>query len=267
MDFGKLIFEFSKEMEYKRYSKNSINCYISCLNNYLLYFDSRPKDINSQQIKDYLYEQTILGKSPQAIIQIISSLKKLYNFIGQSNKLNGFENPKVHNKLIQPLSVEEIKVIINSFKNIKHKAIIQVMYSGGLRVSEVLNLEWSHLHRDRRLMFIKNGKGSKDRFVPLYKDTIDILEQYWKAGNKTKGRIFHGQNKDIYSASSVRAILKPFNVYPHLCRHSYLTHLHERGISLRTIQKIAGHSSNKTTERYTKVSNFEISNIINPLSL
>lgn len=266
MDFGKLVIEFSKNMEYKRYSKKSIDCYISCVNNFLIYFDIRPKDINQNQIKDYLYELTLLGRSPQSIIQVISSLKKFYSFIGQPKKLSGIENPRVHEKLIQPLSVQQVKDLINSYDNIKHKAIFQTMYSGGLRISELLNLEWSHLHRDRRLIFVKSGKGNKDRFVPLYKDTINILEQYWYQ-YKTKERIFHGQNKDKYSESSIRNLLKPHNIWPHLLRHSYLTHLHERNISLRTIQEIAGHKNSKTTERYTKVSNIEIGNIIYPLAL
>jgi site-specific recombinase XerD len=266
MDFTKLIFEFEKEMIRKRYSPRSISCYKSCLSGFLYYFEEYPERINRQEIKDYLYEQTILNKSPQSIIQIISSLKKFYIFIGQPKKLNGFENPKTPQKLIQPLSVQQVKSLIDSFDNIKHKAIIQTLYSGGLRISELLNLEWSHLHRDRRLIFVKSGKGNKDRFVPLYSNTINVLEKYWYK-YKTKGRIFHGQNKDIYTASSVRALLKPFNVYPHLLRHSYLTHLHEKGISLRTIQKIAGHNSSRTTERYTKVSNYEIGNIIYPLAL
>jgi len=266
MYFGNLIDSFSIEMEYKRYSKNSISCYKSCVYNFIEYYNNRPKDINQQEIKDYLYELTLLQKSPQLIIQVISSLKKFYNFIGQPKKLNGIENPKVIDKLIKPLSVEQVKYIINSFENIKHKAILQTMYSGGLRISELLNLKWSDLHRDRRLIFIESGKGGYDRFVPLYKDTIKTLEKYWYE-YKTAGFIFHGQNKDQYSASSIRQLLKPFGIYPHLFRHSYLTHLHERGISLRTIQKIAGHKNSKTTERYIKVSNLEISNIINPLAI
>ena len=265
MDFGNLIDSFSKEMEYKRYSDKSISCYKSCTTNFLYYHNKRPKDINQQEIKDYLYELTLLNKSPQLIIQVISSLKKFYSFNGQPKKLNGIENPKVIEKLVQPLSVEQVKNIINSFNNIKHKAIFQTLYSGGLRISELINLKWSDLHRDRRLIFVESGKGGYDRFVPFYKETIEILEKYWHK-YKTKGYIFHGQNKDQYSDSSIRQLLKPFGIYPHLLRHSYLTHLHERGISLRTIQKIAGHKHSKTTERYVKVSNLEISNIINPLS-
>ena len=272
MDFTKYIIQFERELVIKNYAKNSIECYKSCVVKYLDRFDEYPERISKDEIKDYLQE-LIREYSPEHIIQVISSLKKFYSLvIHQPKKLNGIDNPKRFVKLVEPLSREEVKRLFAIIHNIKHKAIVMVIYYGALRISELLNLKWSDLNRDRNLVLIRRSKGGRDRYVKLYPEVIGILEQYWKT-YRTHEYIFNGQDSEQYSDSSIRQFLKKYSnqaklkkvCNPHLLRHSFATHLLEAGVDLRYIQTYLGHKSTKTTERYTHVSSSKIAELASPL--
>ncbi|MCK9281319.1 MAG: site-specific integrase [Melioribacteraceae bacterium] len=273
MIFTKYINQFERELIIKNYSQRSIECYKSCVNKYLNNFNQYPERISKDEIKNYLLQQ-FKHNSPEHIVQVISSLKKFYVLvINQPKKLDGIDNPKRHIKLIEPLSKEEILRLFSVIKNVKHLAIVKTIYYGGLRISELLNLKWSDLKRDRKLMLIRMAKGNKDRYVKLFPEVIEILEIYWRQ-YRTKEYIFSGQGSDQYSDSSIRQFLALYSQHarlskkcnPHLLRHSLATHFLESGVDIRYIQTYLGHKSSKTTERYTFVSNRNIAGLLSPLN-
>lgn len=176
-------------------------------------------------------------------------------------------------ELPEVLSKKEIKRIINVTKNYKHKALICLIYSSGLRVSEVIRLKLKHIDSDRKMVYIKDAKGKKDRYSILSKRAIALLRRYVKKYEPQKW-LFPGQkeNKHLTERSLQKVVKKASkkakikkDVSVHTLRHSFATHLHENGVDIRYIQKLLGHKSSKTTEIYTHVSKFDINNIKSPL--
>jgi integrase/recombinase XerD len=170
------------------------------------------------------------------------------------------------------LSKEEVKAILESTKNIKHRAMLSLIYSCGLRCGELIHLKPTDIDSKRNLVIIRNGKGRKDRIVPLSPKILDLLREYYKS-NKPKIYLFEGQFEGImYSDRSLQLVLKQSlqtanikkPVTLHWLRHSYATHLLESGTDLRYIQELLGHNSSKTTEIYTHVSTKSLQQIKSP---
>jgi len=182
------------------------------------------------------------------------------------------ERPRNERKLPVVLSGEEVREILIQVKNIKHKCLLMLIYSGGLRIGEALNLKPTDIDSKRMLIHIRTSKGNKDRYVTLSKHLLDILRIYYKA-YKPKKWLFEGPNGNQYSyRSSVnifnRAVSKAGikkQVSLHTLRHSFATHLLEDGTDLRIIQVLLGHNSSKTTEIYTHVSGAQLQKIKSPL--
>ena len=166
------------------------------------------------------------------------------------------------------MSKNEIKNILNSCSNIKHKSILMLIYSAGLRRSELLNLSIADIDSERMVINIKGAKGMKDRISLLSKNLLELLKSYYKEYTPKK-YLFEGQNEGKYSPTSVANILKKAslkagirkNVTPHMLRHSFATHLLEQGTDLRYIQDLLGHNSPKTTGIYTHISKKAIDKI------
>jgi integrase/recombinase XerD len=170
------------------------------------------------------------------------------------------------------LSKEEVKKILDAHSNLKHKAMLSMIYSCGLRRSELLNLKFSDIDSKRNIVIIRQSKGKKDRITPLSAKILDLLRRYYKEYSP-KTYLFEGQEKNTqYSARSLEEVLKKsvklasINklVTLHWLRHSYATHLLESGTDLRYIQELLGHNSSKTTEIYTHVSTKNIQQIKSP---
>jgi|TARA_Y100000310_G_scaffold97479_1_gene95108 site-specific recombinase XerD len=177
-----------------------------------------------------------------------------------------FEIPKREKKLPAVLSKKEILKMIEVTKNLKHRLLIMLLYSTGMRISEVLSLKWENIHHD--YIKIKLGKGNKDRVTILSKRLKKLLKEF----EKEKGYVLEGR-KGKYSYKSAQKVLEiaakkaklKNKVTPHVLRHSFATHLLESGTDIRYIQKLLGHSRLETTQIYTHVSNNSIKNIKNPL--
>ena len=186
--------------------------------------------------------------------------------------LNNIQRPRREKRLPNVLSKQEIKAILEAPTNLKHRAMLSLIYACGLRRSELLNLSLSDVHSDRNLLFIRQSKGKKDRVVPISNKIIEMLREYYKA-YKPKEWLFEGQIPNTkYSEKSLENVLKQSlfktkiikKVSLHWLRHSYATHLLERGTDLRYIQELLGHSSSRTTEIYTHVSTKRIQQIRSP---
>ena len=186
--------------------------------------------------------------------------------------VNKIHRPKRAKLLPNVLSKEEVKAILNAHSNIKHKMMLSLIYSCGLRCGELRVLKPVHIDSKRNIVLLKNSKGQKDRIVPLSPFILEMLRDYFKI-YKPKTYLFEGQNPgELYSEKSLQSVLKqalqkakitkPATL--HWLRHSYATHLLESGTDLRYIQELLGHNSSKTTEIYTHVSTKNIQQIKSP---
>jgi len=174
-------------------------------------------------------------------------------------------------QLPKVISEEEVAAILNATQNLKHKCMLSLMYSAGLRRGELLNLKLEDIDSKRMLIWVKMGKGAKDRVVPLSPVILSMLREYY-VEYKPKQYLFEGQYGGIYSERAIELVLKKSvksaginkNINLHMLRHSYATHLLEAGTGLRHIQELLGHNSPKTTQIYTHVSRQELGKIISP---
>ena len=187
-------------------------------------------------------------------------------------ELEKIQRPKISRRLPNVLSKEEIKNILEAHTNIKHKAMLSTIYSCGLRRSELLNLKFTDIDSKRNIVFIRKGKGKKDRITPLSPKLLEMLRNYYSV-YKPQTWLFEGKNVgEQYSDTSLQAVLKQAvkkakikkQITLHWLRHSYATHLLESGTDLRYIQELLGHNSSRTTEIYTHVSTKSLQQIKSP---
>lgn len=275
MNIPKYVELFRNEITRKGFRNATIKNYVSCVEVFLKYFNGKetePVKINEQQIKDYL--ATFKTQNTQRANH--SAIKCFYLYtLKQPNKFKYIEYCKRDRNLPIVLSVAEIQKLFNVCINIKHKAILSLLYSAGLRVSEVINLKITNIDSSRMIINIQDAKGGKDRQVMLNPSVLELLRNYYKM-YKPKEYLFNGQNSMQYSSRSINEFLKTYaeksgienkRVYAHLMRHTSFTHMVENGTDINLIQKLAGHSSVKTTMLYTHISHNFISNIQSPISL
>lgn len=271
----KLIEQFRKYLLSKRYADSTTRTYSEALSIFFRYFNDKPIDeIDNNDLilfnNDYIirnqYSQTYQN-------QVVNAIKLFYNKI-QNTKLdpNLIERPRTEKKLPNVLSKEEVKSILNALDNLKHKTMLSLIYACGLRRGELLRLTIKDINSDRSVLFVRQGKGKKDRIVPLSQKTIDLLRQYYKAYRPVI-YLFEGQEPGTpYSEKSLESVMKQAReksavtrpVTLHWLRHCYATHLLESGTDVRIIQELLGHKSTKTTEIYTHVSTKSLQQIRSP---
>ncbi|TCX54619.1 recombinase XerC [Dehalobacter sp. 12DCB1] len=206
--------------------------------------------------------------------QSISAIKFFFfSVLGRTDICYNLPRPKKEEILPDVLSQEEVFCILRSVKNIKHRAILFLIYSAGLRVSEVVNLQVNDIDKSRMLIHIRQAKGRKDRYSILSEITLNILRKYVRE-YKVKDWLFKGGNEgshlsersvqNIFKEACTKANIKK-DVSVHSLRHSFATHLLEGGTDLRYIQELLGHKNSKTTEIYTHVSQRDLAKIHSPI--
>jgi len=258
----------------RRYSPNTIKTYTNAIITFLLYYnDKEIPAISHDDIIKFNNHYILANKYSSSFQnQVINAIKLFLKTIEKTSiDLDYIHRPKKEKLLPNVLSKEEIKLILESHKNIKHKAMLSLIYSCGLRRSELLNLQIKDIDSKRNLVIIRQSKGKKDRVVPLSEKILLLLRDYYKEF-KPRIWLFEGQNGESYSEKSLASVLKQSltkakinkPVSLHWLRHSYATHLLEAGTDLRIIQELLGHSSSKTTEIYTHVSTKSIQNVKSP---
>lgn len=266
---------YHEQLILKRYSQNTLKTYSSCFLKFMAFFENKPIDLlTTKEIKEFLLHLIQHEKvSSSTQNQYINAIKFYYEkVLKQPKMIFIIDRPKKDTLLPKVLSKQEVFAIISAIQNLKHRCIISLIYSAGLRRSELLNLKISDLDSSRNLVLIRGGKGNIDRQSIISKELFNHLREYYKKF-KPKTWLFEGANGGQYSPSSIAKVLSKASkiagvsrkVTPHMLRHSFATHLLEQGVSLRHIQTLLGHSSSKTTEIYTQVSTQEIGKIKNPL--
>ena len=262
-------FEF--ELERKGYRPESVKNYASCVTKFLYHFKDRAsvKHISEQDIKEFLYQYQ--EHNTQRAYH--SAIKAFYWYVAkQPNKFKYIQYCKRNRKLPIVLSVEEMQRIIFTATNLKHKTILCLMYSTGMRVGEVIDLKLSNIDRSRMVINIQDAKGGKDRQVTLDPLVLQLMEVYYRQ-YKPNVFMFNGQFDLRYSARSIAQFLQNYaykagikkKIHPHLIRHCYATHLLEAGIDMSVLQKVLGHSTIKTTQIYGHISNNIVSKIVTPV--
>jgi site-specific recombinase XerD len=267
MQIPKYIELYRKDLTLKNYAENTIKNYCFQVEYFLKSQQNNftePSKINEKSIKDWLLQ----FKTRNSMCHNISALKLFYKLtIKQPLKFKNIEYPRSEKKLPQVIDKDFILDRISKIENKKHKAIISLAFSTGIRVSEIINLKIADFDLERNLINIKNAKGRKDRIVPLSHNVRLILREYFKEF-RPKTFLFNGQFELKYSPKSCNQIVKKYlgeNYHFHTLRHSSFTALLENGTDLRIIQSIAGHSSSKTTEIYTHVSKSLLSKVQLPI--
>lgn len=272
MNIGKYLQLYSEDLRLKNYSENTRENYISQVKTFLEHFNgsaTKPSEISERAIKEWL----LLAKSTNTLKQRISAVKLFYELTGkQPLKFKHIEYPRASKKLPIVLSADEIQRMFDACENLKHRAILALLYACGLRVSELINLKWENIDRSRQIINIIAAKGNKDRQVQLPIALIKLLENYWYQ-YKSKEYVINGQNSLKYSETSVLQIIKQLakkakinkRVYTHLIRHCCFTHMVEAGTDINLIQRLAGHNSVKTTMIYCHISENLISKIKSPI--
>ena len=266
---------FLQKLELRRYSLNTARTYISQFERFLNHFsDCRdPMHLNENDIKAYLQTLVQEGKSTSYLNQSVNAIKFYYEVVmDMPNRYYQIDRPIKEERLPEVLSKDEIHRMIGKTTNLKHRCIIGLLYSAGLRRGELLSLKITDIESDRMLIRVRAGKGHKDRYTTLSGTILGELRTYYRA-YRPKSFLFEGLPGTPYSAGSVlkivgRAAKKagiPKRVYPHMLRHSFATHLLESGTDLRYIQALLGHNSPKTTEIYTHVAMTDFQRIKNPL--
>lgn len=261
----------------KRYSKSTIDTYTFFVADFINFHSKIPlKDLENRSVE--LFIESVFIERNYSIStqrQFISAIKLFINFYPHTN-INEIilERPKKSRKLPNVLSQEEVLEIIRCTQNLKHKAILALLYSCGLRISELINLKLVDFHIERKQLVVKNGKGRKDRYVSLADSFLPLLSNYYYS-YKPKIYFVEGQKEGKYSAESVRQFLRKScikagikkTVTPHTLRHSYATHLLENGVDIRYIQSLLGHAKPETTMIYTHVKRKDLMEIQNPLDI
>ena len=266
---------YKRWLRSKRYSDNTIKTYTEALLSFLKFYSHKPvAEITNNDViafnNDFILKHKLSASYQN---QIVNAIKLFFKQIeGSALNVDLVHRPKRYDKLPNVLSKEEVKQILDALANIKHKTMLALIYSCGLRRSELLNLKPTDIDSKRNLIVVREAKGKKDRIVPLSDKILLLLRSYYKT-YKPKTWLFEGQQEnEPYDERSLSNVLKHAlaktnikkPVTLHWLRHSYATHLLEAGTDLRYIQEILGHKSSKTTEVYTHVSTKSIQKIISP---
>jgi integrase/recombinase XerD len=261
------------ELKLRGFSRQTSRMYLFYNRKFLEYTGKSPDNIKDDDIKEFLaYKMSDHSLSNSSIALVKASLKFFYNDILGKN-LALIRTPKASKKLPVILSRKEIKELLDNTGNLKHRLLIELLYSTGLRLSECINLRYTDLDLDEGTGWVRLGKGSKDRlFIISEMFRKDLLEYKEKSNGDGKGLIFSVRGRKMsprgiqhaIKVSAERAGIEK-DVHVHTLRHSFATHLLENGVDIRKIQKLLGHSNLQTTQIYTQVSSEEIKKIKSPL--
>jgi len=268
--------KLQQEMQLRNYSPKTIKAYQSWIRDLVQYCSPRhPRELASSDIRNYLLhliQDNNLAVS--SVNQVVNALRFLYvELYKMSFKIQDVPRPKKERKLPDIITQDEVIRILDTVTNLKHRTILMLIYSAGLRVGEAVRLKVNDIDSQRNLIHIRGAKGKKDRYTLLSSVLLEKLREYYKI-YKPREYLFEGGNGRIHLAErSVQNVFKRAiknagikkQITVHTLRHSFASHLLESGTDLRYIQEILGHASSRTTEIYTHVSKQVLGKIVSPL--
>lgn len=268
--------KFEQYLIFRRYSPKTNAAYINAIKSLAKYHRMSPDRLTNRQIQDYLYHMLKeRGLSWSTCNVHFSAIKCFYgDFLKRRTKLSIPPRPR-QKQISLALSRDEVRKIIFSCTNLKHRTLLLTVYSAGLRVSEVVRLQPVHIERSRKMIRVEQGKGRKDRYTILSERLLKALEEYWRLYRPGEW-IFFGKNKSrpmpvetaqriFYKAKNEAGVKRGRGI--HTLRHCFATHLLEHGECTHVIKRMLGHRSIRTTAKYLHISNKTISKVISPLDM
>lgn len=263
------------ELKLRGFTKKTVDSYIFHNAKFLDFIKKEPEHIQEQDVKSYI-AHLIADKQhkPASINLAISALKFNFEKIQGKDVLKNITPPKSEKKLPTVLTKDEIKSLLNQIKNKKHKLLIELMYSSGLRVGEAVSIKIEDIDINEKMGIVRSGKGRKDRNIIISERFIEKFQKYLNKNNFEEGYLFPSGESHI-SIRQAQKIVKNYakkagikkRVFCHALRSSFATHLLEAGTDIRVIQELLGHSNLQTTQRYTKVSTEQLKKVKSPLDV
>ena len=264
---------FSSTLKARKYSRKTIVQYLRYARALREYAGKDASALTTHDVKSYLAHLSERGASASAMNIALSAFEILLPGLKDAMQRNQLRRPSKDKTLPIVLSVAEVKALLSATTNLKHKTMLSLIYSAGLRVAEAATLKIGDIDRDRRQITVRRGKGRKDRVTLLSNSFVALLDRYiaeyspreWLfEGQDPRGHISSRTIQHVFSASCAHAGIKK-KATVHSLRHSFATHLLEQGTDIRYIQELLGHKSPATTMVYTHVSTVSFRNIVNPL--
>jgi len=262
--------KLENELKLRGFSDRTLQMYMFYNQKFLEFIKKDPEQVTEDDIKSYIASKLNAGVSAKSVVLIKAALRFFYDEVLKKNVVT-FKSPKVSKKLPTVLTKEEVKKMIDLMDNKKHRLILMMLYSSGMRLSELLNLKVADLELSEKIGWVRSGKGEKDRLFILSDRVIQEMENMLaeKQGvdyvfSGKKGRLSGRLIQKIVAGAAKRAGIEK-RVSPHTLRHSFATHLLESGENIRKIQELLGHASLSTTQLYTHISAEELKKVRNPL--
>jgi len=270
-----MIDKLQTELKIRGFSVQTIKSYTFHNVKFLEFIDKKPEDITKDDIKQYMaHLMSERGLKPSSVSLAMSSLRFLYDEMMEKGLFREIKMPKLEQKLPIVLTKTEIRKIIDVTQNKKHKLLIKMLYSSGLRVSECVSLREDDLDLDEKMGTVRSGKGKKDRNIILSENLASDLKQYFESfqDKDENNFIFNVKGKPISVRQAQKIVTNAAKkagirkrVFCHALRSSFATHLLESGTDIRIIQELLGHANLATTQRYTKVSREQLKKVRSPL--
>ena len=264
-----------EDLRIRNYAPTTVRCYIRAVAEFAQHFNKPPDQLGPEEIRSWqLFLLNEKRVKLSTYIQAVCALRFFYqNTLHRKIEIDRIPLPRYEKKLPVILSKTEVKALLEAPKNLKHRAMLAAMYGAGLRVSEVAKLKVSDLDRERRVIWVRGGKGRKDRQVMLAEPLREVLAAYWRWKRPAEW-MFPGKKPDCpigtnsvfkacVKAARKAGITKP--IHPHSLRHAFATHLLDEGVSLLVIQALLGHAHLKTTAGYLHLSDSAVRSTRSPL--
>lgn len=264
-----------EDLRIRNYAPTTVACYIRSVAEFAQHFNKPPDQLGPEEIRAWqLFLLNEKRVKLSTYIQAICALRFFYQHtLHRRIEIDQIPLPRYEKKLPVILSKAEVKALLEAPKNLKHRAMLATMYGAGLRVSEVASLKVSDLDRERHVIWVRGGKGHKDRQVMLAESLRELLSAYWR-WKRPQDWLFPGRNPDcpITTTSVFRACVKAARkarirkpIHPHSLRHAFATHLLDEGVNRLVIQTLLGHAHLKTTARYLHLSESAVRSTRSPL--
>jgi integrase/recombinase XerD len=268
----KYLNQTEEELKIRNYSLKTVSAYLNCLKEYFNFKKNNLEKIDEAKIRQFLLNKQSKNYSPQTINLYLNAIKFFYREVLKIPQKINLKFAKQTKKLPIVLSKEEIKNVIKSIKNPKHKLIISLAYGSGLRVSEIVNLKINDINLEELTIHLKNAKGKKDR-ITVFPEKIKIKLQNLIANKNINDYLFESERggkltertaQKVFENALRQGGIKKEATF-HSLRHSFATHLLENGVDVRYVQELLGHKNIRTTQVYTQVTTPKLKNIKSPL--
>jgi len=263
------------ELSVAGYSPKTKEMYLIYVEEMLLYLNMPPASISRENVISFMAHKKEEGLKGTTMALVFASLKFFFHTHLKHKIMEDIKRPKKAKKLPVVMTKEEVRRILKAAPTTRDRLILQFLYSSGLRVSEIVNMERNSLELTERTAVVRGGKGNKDRLIILAETWCDNMKKYFNEMPNKSDYVFSGENGSKLSVDTIQRIVRVSrkkagiqkNVTPHSFRHSFATHLLEEGESIRKIQELLGHADLSTTQIYTKVSAEELKKVKSPLDL